>query len=294
MVAPIHVMLKRRNIRETAIQFLYFHDLQGGIETAEIEESFWEITQETNLKKHHYARAKAILHVAQGRYSRLAKLIEQAPAVLATLKATPNAEALVSALKKVISEQKLLSGYIDDLKTATKTKGSEDLPVHSIQEVIEANKPITASHQRWHETILAYPQLQNKMEAITAAIKHLDVVSQRLESIEDPDSAITDFAHLRASHSEIAISRQTITELVDQVREHQEDIDRLLADTIENYQPERVDLVDRAILRLAVYEMNYCEDIPRSVSINEAIEIAKRFSTTESSRFINGVLDSIK
>ena len=51
--------------------------------------------------------------------------------------------------------------------------------------------------------------------------------------------------------------------------------------------------VDRAILRLATYEIKHCEDIPKAVSINEAIEIAKRFGSTDSARFVNGVLDAL-
>lgn len=51
--------------------------------------------------------------------------------------------------------------------------------------------------------------------------------------------------------------------------------------------------VDRNILRFAVYELLYCNDIPSAVTINEAIEIAKKFSTSESAAFINGILDKI-
>jgi N utilization substance protein B len=52
--------------------------------------------------------------------------------------------------------------------------------------------------------------------------------------------------------------------------------------------------VDRNILRIAVYEMIYCEDIPPKVSINEAIDIGKKFGTQESGAFINGILDGIR
>jgi N utilization substance protein B len=52
--------------------------------------------------------------------------------------------------------------------------------------------------------------------------------------------------------------------------------------------------VDRNILRLAVFELLYCGDIPSKVSINEAIDIAKKFGSTESGSFINGILDSIR
>ena len=61
-----------------------------------------------------------------------------------------------------------------------------------------------------------------------------------------------------------------------------------------NWDLNRMAVVDRNILRLAVYEMLYRDDIPPVVSINEAVDIAKRFSTDESGRFVNGILDKIK
>ncbi len=66
---------------------------------------------------------------------------------------------------------------------------------------------------------------------------------------------------------------------------------RTLAD---NWDFERLAVVDRNILRLAVYEMLFCPEIPPVVSINEAIEIAKKFSTAESGKFVNGLLDRVK
>ena len=61
-----------------------------------------------------------------------------------------------------------------------------------------------------------------------------------------------------------------------------------------NWDLERMAVVDRNILRLAIYEMLYREDIPPVVSINEAVDIAKKFSTDESGRFVNGILDKVK
>jgi N utilization substance protein B len=53
-------------------------------------------------------------------------------------------------------------------------------------------------------------------------------------------------------------------------------------------------VVDRNVLRLAIYEMYFREDIPPVVSINEAVDIAKKFSTADSGKFVNGILDKIK
>lgn len=71
-------------------------------------------------------------------------------------------------------------------------------------------------------------------------------------------------------------------------------VDTALRSHTQNYELERLSAVDRNILRLAVHEMLHCDDIPPVVSINEAIDIAKKYGTEESGRFVNGVLDRIK
>ena len=82
--------------------------------------------------------------------------------------------------------------------------------------------------------------------------------------------------------------------LVSGVLERKEDIDVRIREHTQNYELERLSAVDRNILRLAVHEMLHCDDIPPVVSINEAIDIAKKYGTEESGRFVNGVLDKIK
>lgn len=82
--------------------------------------------------------------------------------------------------------------------------------------------------------------------------------------------------------------------LVRGVTEHRADIDERLAATSENWSVDRMPVVDRALLRLAVYEMVYVDDVPVSVAINEAVELAKIYGgEDESSRFVNGVLGRI-
>lgn len=66
----------------------------------------------------------------------------------------------------------------------------------------------------------------------------------------------------------------------------------IIASTIK-WQLSRLSIVDKSILRLAVYQLKFCPDIPPRVIINEAIELAKKFSTDKSSAFVNGVLDAV-
>jgi len=72
-----------------------------------------------------------------------------------------------------------------------------------------------------------------------------------------------------------------------------EEIDRIISNFAENWRLDRMAAVDRNILRLATYELLYREDIPVKVAINEAIEIAKKYSSQESPSFVNGILDRI-
>jgi len=76
--------------------------------------------------------------------------------------------------------------------------------------------------------------------------------------------------------------------------EHVEQIDELIRRHAENWRLDRMAIVDRNILRVSVQEFLYDKETPKTVVINEAIEIARRFSAQESPQFINGVLDSIK
>jgi len=75
---------------------------------------------------------------------------------------------------------------------------------------------------------------------------------------------------------------------------HLEEIDNIIRETARHWSIERMATVDRNILRAAIYEILYRYDIPPSVTINEAIEIAKKYGTEESSAFINGILDKVK
>ena len=74
---------------------------------------------------------------------------------------------------------------------------------------------------------------------------------------------------------------------------HVEEIDRLLNDVSKGWKTARMNKVDLTILRLAVYEMKWDDDVPEGVAINEAVELAKRFGGDSSSSFVNGVLGKV-
>jgi N utilization substance protein B len=82
--------------------------------------------------------------------------------------------------------------------------------------------------------------------------------------------------------------------LVEGVLKTQPEIDALIEQYSKNWKIHRMSLVDRNVMRIAIYELIYCADIPAKVSINEAVDIGKKFGTEESGAFINGIIDSIR
>lgn len=82
--------------------------------------------------------------------------------------------------------------------------------------------------------------------------------------------------------------------LIRGVLEHREAIDEKIRSHAKNWEFHRIAAVDRNIMRLAIYEMLFRQDIPPVVSINEAVDIAKKFSTQDSGKFVNGILDKIR
>ena len=88
--------------------------------------------------------------------------------------------------------------------------------------------------------------------------------------------------------------REFAQPLIEGMIAHLPEIDERIKKYSENYNLNRISAVDRNVLRLAIYEMLYRDDIPPVVSINEAIELAKTFGGAESGKFVNGILDRVR
>ena len=89
-------------------------------------------------------------------------------------------------------------------------------------------------------------------------------------------------------------ARPFFMKLVNGVLESQPQIDELIERFSKNWRIKRMACVDRNVIRIAVFEMLFCHDIPPKVSINEAIDVGKKFGTEESGAFINGIVDRFR
>ncbi len=106
----------------------------------------------------------------------------------------------------------------------------------------------------------------------------------------DPEEMFRRFADLESAPEGV---RSFAEHLVSGTLKHRDDLDALISKQADNWRVARMPVVDRNILRLALFELLHEPETPHPVVIDEALEIAKRFSTPRSSQFINGVLDGV-
>ncbi len=118
----------------------------------------------------------------------------------------------------------------------------------------------------------------------------LQILFQLDSGQEDLKEVLKTFWFLHRHPREI---KEFANRLVKGTQENLKAIDQKIAHYAEHWEMKRMPIVDRNILRLGAYEILYCPDIPIKVSLNEAVELAKKFSTEKSSQFVNALLDKI-
>lgn len=124
------------------------------------------------------------------------------------------------------------------------------------------------------------------MNRRTAREKAMQILFQLDMNESNPSEVIKNFIGENVGNKLLNI-------LVEGVTAKQEEIDQVISSHLENWSIDRIASVEKIILRIATYEIKYLDDIPPNVSINEAVELAKKFGDENSGRFINGVLSKI-
>jgi len=121
-------------------------------------------------------------------------------------------------------------------------------------------------------------------EKVLQALYAYELSREPIDTIID-----TIVADLRKQPEAFSFARQLILKVLESSKE----LDDLIRKRVEHWEFDRLAVIDRIVLRMGICELLYFDDIPPKVSINEAIEIARAYSTEKSDKFVNGVLDSI-
>lgn len=119
-------------------------------------------------------------------------------------------------------------------------------------------------------------------------------VLQALYAYEMSKEPITDvitniLGEIKSSHDDFEFAKRLINEAI----HHEEEIEKIIRDKVAHWEFDRIAYIDKILLRMGICELLYFPEIPPKVTINESIEIAKSFSTEQSGKFINGILDAL-
>lgn len=290
-------MPSRRKIREAAVQFLYARDLERDGDAEEFRRSFWNVVTEDERRGLVTSSWKTLRHLAEGRGQAAELFRKRLPEALATLRANPRAGELAAVLDKIAALEDEWSERMT--RAARVAKSDSELMVGELQHALDGlfaiDRQLTDERRRFREGLEDFPELRAAAEPISGALTKVERASARVAMVAAPEDFPdqTELARIRDSHASIRKLREDGDRLAGAVLGHLDEIDERLAAVIDNYAPERVDPVDRAILRLGVHELLDEDEVPDAVAINEAIELAKRFGGSDSGRFVNGILDRI-
>jgi len=127
-----------------------------------------------------------------------------------------------------------------------------------------------------------------RRDAREAAVQYL---YQREMQADESDTALQEFYEMRGLSPS---GRRFCDDLLQGWMKHREAVDEMIRQHSRNFEFHRLSAVDRNVLRIACHEILNCPEIPPAVAINEAIEIAKKYSSGDSGKFVNGVLDNIR
>jgi N utilization substance protein B len=285
-------MPSRRQIREAVVQFLYCADLEGGADPASLRDAFWQFVTESDRRALLQATWKTLHHLGIGREARLAEFQQRFIPALATLRARPDLERTALILQHFADLEVRWTAAMIDLSRIPKDADDDTFSEQFeplLEKFFRTDRELATVRRRFLEALEDIPGLRAQLDPVAGTIRRLDRMIEEPEKFPDQ----VDLAKLRECKQSIATLLRETDAMADAVLREKDRIDQRLAAVVENFAPERIDPVDRAILRLATWEILHAEKVPTPVAIDEAIELAKKFGTTDSGRFVNGVLDKI-
>lgn len=286
-------MSSRRQIRTATVQVLYASG-SGGDPAGGLEDPSLELILEPLRAREVQARAKALVHLQQGREATTGPsqdLLRR----LSRLEVVEGKSDLSGALHTLHDAEEEILDTLDQLRRELHGNKSPEHLSALLEACRAANFRTRTAAARVRAAEPDLPALQSLREDALKAWDDLQELSDRIEAAlaPDPDHR-PECKGIAAAGLAITVLGQEVRSYLQGLRKHLPEIDARIEAAVEHYTPERIDRVDRAILRLGAYELLHDPEVPPGVAINEAIELARALGTSDSPRFVNGVLDRIR
>ena len=282
--------IARRQIREATVQLM--HSTQSNTKEAGDP---WPLILAQPEAKVTRARARALLHLQQNRPGRLKPVFAQRITAAPLLESFLDEKSAVRNLRQLLTAEGKLPDLFDLLRRQLKSEKEPDDIEETMGRISDSNQTSLDNLTALEDTLGPLHACPQPLQSLAKALSPLRGTAQLLRTLLSenlPD--LREVESLQDAIAERDLLKKETEKLHQLVAAHLKSTDELLAKHIENFSPERLAQVDRAVLRLAATELKHCPNIPPAVSINEAIEVARRFGGVESAGFVNGILDKLK
>ena len=281
---------QRRKIREAAIQVLYAVDSKP---PAPDPAEAVNLVLESSRTRVLLARCKTLLHLQQGREKVLGPLAEIVRQI-GRLDEALHSEDSMRAIRDLARSEESVAAGLTSLRHEMSGNKKPGQLEELLDQVLKANQETRSHLARLTSPRPGLPAVEaTRSLAVDVAAPLPGYAERAAQCLSEDPPDLPELTPIRKALANAAVFQSEVETLSGKALDHLNALDTTIAGAVENYAPERIDRVDRAILRLGACELLHCPDVPTPVVLNEAIELAREFGTTDSPGFVNGVLDRI-
>ena len=224
--------------------------------------------------------------------------------VIRTMRSQTAADNAREAWLQISNHLAAVAARLADVETALRDAGDDAMTLaldRTLPPVFADYRALPALIDRLEDEALCLPEIRQALEPLEGTLGRIRGLSKLATAIENPaldlgenPSVAEDTVRsLGNKQTRIADEQKSGQVRVEGIWSHLQEIDPMIATAATNYRLERIDTIDRCILRQAIYEMLHHDEIPALVAIDEAIELAKVYGSTGSAAFVNGILDRV-
>ncbi len=289
-------MISRNQIRQTALLFIYSALITPDAGTP--PEGLWELLLEPFSSTYYHQRAKAVsAHLTRDYSDKLNLFVKRCKETSEKLQDDALTQPVRDRLQDILAKEGEFNAALlqmkKDLHAAPRNERGAlaDICV----EVQNLNTTLLSLRSQLLHSLKDYPACKEIWAPLTAATNKLQEIGVRVDCIIHPEGNpfLPEVLQVIESGKDVQTLKEEAETLAAQTLSHKDALNRAIDATLENYSPERVAPMDRAVLLLAANELSHAKNLPTEVIISEAIRLARRYSTAKSVKFINGVLGKL-
>lgn len=291
-------MISRNQIRQSTLQYLYAAS-QAHDELHPLDEGIWSIILECPTKKIVKLTSKALANVlTRGFEDRLRLFTTRAHQTIEILRDNALTLDIRDKLMDILAKEGEFQASLLQLRKLVAKNTTDERNELSVacRQLQDLNATLIPMRERLVASFSDFPSYkETAWAAMTAACRKMQEANLRIASITTNDATkiIPEVKAIREAQADLNLLTNEAKALSADIIRNLAQIDALIDSKLENYTPERIDAMDRNILRLSTYELLYRRDLATPIIVSEAIALATDYSNTEAPRFINGILVGI-